>query len=107
MRQWTCFPRPSRTIQAMWRFHVARRDRSISHLDGFGTTQTGGVPTTELVPTVTLDWLAMHFPLPNVVKIDVEAAGMKVLAGSPDVLRALPMIICEVAASNWLPFGIS
>ena len=64
------------------RFHIARRNRSTSHLDGFGTTQTGGVRTTELVPTVTLDWLASHFPLPDVIKIDVEAAEVKVLAGA-------------------------
>ena len=36
------------------RFHIARRNRSTSHLDGFGTTQTGGIRTTEIVPTVTL-----------------------------------------------------
>jgi FkbM family methyltransferase len=96
------------------RFHIAKRNRSTSHLDGFGTTQTGGVRTSELVPTVTLDWLAMHFPMPHVVKIDVEAAEMKVLAGSSDVLRGLPTIICEVADSNSIavrdvlaPYGYS
>ena len=82
------------------RFHIARRNRSTSHLDGFGTTQTGGVRATELVPTVTLDWLATFFPLPDVIKIDVEAAEVKVLAGGSDVLRRHPAIICEVAGSN-------
>ncbi len=82
------------------RFHIARRNRSTSHLDGFGTTQTGGVRTTELVPTVTLDWLASHFPLPDVIKIDVEAAEVKVLAGAREILRKLPAIICEVAGNN-------
>jgi len=82
------------------RFHIARRNRSTSHLDGFGTSQTGGIRATELVPTVTLDWLAAHFPMPGVVKIDVEAAELKVLAGGAAVLGTLPTIICEVAADN-------
>jgi FkbM family methyltransferase len=82
------------------RFHIARRNRSTSYLDGFGTSQTGGVRATELVLTVTLDWLAARFPLPAVVKIDVEAAELKVLAGGTSVLRASPTIICEVAACN-------
>ncbi len=82
------------------RFNIARRNRSTNHLDGFGTSQAGGVRATELVPTVTLDWLADSFPAPNVLKIDVEEAEVLVLAGGPRVLRALPTIICEVAAHN-------
>jgi FkbM family methyltransferase len=77
------------------RFCIAR-----SHLDGFGTTQTGGIRTTELVPTISLDWLASHFPRPDVIKIDVEGAEAHVLAGGPAVLRAHPRIICEVAKEN-------
>jgi FkbM family methyltransferase len=82
------------------RFHIARRNRSTSYLDGFGTTQTGGIRTTELVPTVTLNWLAAHFPFPDVIKIDVEGAEMRVLAGAADVLEKAPTIICEVASCN-------
>ncbi len=85
---------------AVGRFHVARRNRATSHLDGFGTSQTGGTRTTELVPTVTLDWLARHFAPPDVIKIDVEAAEMKVLAGGTEVLRNRPALICEVAGEN-------
>lgn len=85
---------------AVARFHVATRNRSTSHLDGFGTTQTGGVRTTELVPTVTLDWLAGYFPMPSVVKIDVEAAELQVLGGGAQLLRSQPAIICEVAECN-------
>jgi FkbM family methyltransferase len=87
------------------RFHIARRNRSTSYLDGFGTTQTGGVRATELVPTVTLDWLADHFPMPTVVKIDVEAAELKVLCGGIRVLRSRPTIICEVAKCNAVTVG--
>jgi hypothetical protein len=60
----------------------------------------GGVRCTELVPTVTLDWLAAHFPVPDVLKIDVEVAELAVLVGGAQVLSHFPMIICEVAARN-------
>jgi len=82
------------------RFNIASRNRSTNHLDGFGTTQAGGVRATHLVPTVTLDWLAARFPKPNLIKIDVEEAETKVLAKSTDVLRGNPKIICEVAGRN-------
>jgi len=82
------------------RFHIAKRSRATNHLDGFGTSMTGGIRVTELVPTVTLDWLASQFPMPNVLKIDVEAAELKVLGGGRSVLCSRPKIICEVARSN-------
>ena len=82
------------------RFHIARRNRSTNHLDGFGTTQTGGTRSIELVPTMTLDWLATSLPAPDVIKIDVEGAEMRVLAGASGLLRTHPTIICEVAGAN-------
>lgn len=82
------------------RFLIARRNRATSHLDGFGTTQTGGTRAARLVVTVTLDWLAERFPAPAVVKIDVEAAEAKALAAAASVLRHRPRIICETAAGN-------
>jgi FkbM family methyltransferase len=87
------------------RFHIAQRNRSTSHLDGFGTSQTGGVRSTELVPTVTLDWLADYFPLPRVLKIDVEAAELAVLRGGARVLSSSPTVICEVAGDNAVSVG--
>jgi FkbM family methyltransferase len=87
------------------RLHIAKRNRSTNYLDGFGTTQTGGVRTTELVPTVSLDWLASRFPAPDVIKIDVEGAEAQVLAGAGEVLRARPRIICEVAGENAAAVG--
>ena len=83
------------------RFHIAKRNRSTNHLDGFGTSQTGGVRTSELVPTFTLDWLANHFTVPDVIKIDVEEAEAVVLAGGSRVLGLASTIICEVAARNF------
>jgi FkbM family methyltransferase len=82
------------------RFNIGRRNRSASYLDGFGTSQAGGVRASELVPVVTLDWLADRFPAPSVLKIDVEEAEVQVLTGGSRVLRMLPTIICEVAARN-------
>lgn len=82
------------------RFHIARRNRSTSYIDGYGTTMTGGVRSTQLVPTVTLDWLAAHFPAPDVVKIDVEGAELTVLAGGAQLLDRLPALICEVGRRN-------
>ena len=82
------------------RFHIARRNRATSHLDGFGATQTGGIREAELVPTVTLDWLAGRFPRADVVKIDVEAAEVRVLSGGPNLLATYPTIICEVTGEN-------
>jgi len=86
--------------ESMARFHVARRNRSTNHLDGFGTSQTGGVRATDLVPALTLDWLAARFPAPDVIKIDVEMAEAAVLAGGSRVLGHVSTIICEVAARN-------
>ena len=81
-------------------FHIAKRSRATNHLDGFGTSQTGGVRFTQLVPAFTLDWLADHFTLPDVIKIDVEQAEAVVLAGGSRVLGHARAIICEVAAYN-------
>jgi FkbM family methyltransferase len=82
------------------RFNIALRNRSTNYLDGFGSSQTGGIRSTHLVPTVTLDWLAERFPAPDIIKIDVEEAEAKVLAKAANVLRLHPKIICEVAARN-------
>jgi len=82
------------------RFHVARRNRATNQLDGFGSRKTGDVRTTELILTVTLDWLAARFPAPDVIKIDVEEAELAVLTGGARVLQQSPTIICEVAGQN-------
>jgi len=86
--------------ESVARFHVARRNRSTNHLDGFGTSQAGGVRATQLVPALTLDWLAARFAAPDVIKIDVEQAEAAVLAGGSRVLGLASTIICEVADRN-------
>jgi len=82
------------------RFQIARRNRSTSHLAGYGTTMAGGLRSSQLVPSVTLDWLADRFPAPDVVKIDVEGAELAVLTGAGTVLAGHPVILCEVGGDN-------
>lgn len=91
--------------ESVARFNIARRNRSTNHLDGFGTTQAGGVRSTQMVPAVTLDWLAARLGAPDVIKIDVEEAEAAVLAGGARVLGLASAIICEVAACNAASVG--
>jgi FkbM family methyltransferase len=82
-------------------FHIASRNRATSHLDGFGSSQTGGTRAAQLVPTFTLDGLLTHFPAPDVVKIDVEGAEHAVLSGGRRLLGDIrPTVICEVTGRN-------
>lgn len=78
------------------RFHIARRSRAANHLEGYGSTQTGGTSEVKEIQAVTLDWLAERFPLPNVIKIDVEGAEREVFKGCSFLSRHRPVIICEV-----------
>jgi len=51
--------------------------------------------------TVTLDWLAERFPIPDLMKIDVEAGERLVFEGGKALFdRARPALICEVASAN-------
>jgi hypothetical protein len=53
------------------------------------------------VVTVTLDWLAERFPVPDIIKIDVEAGERLVLEGGGMLFnRAKPLLVCEVASTN-------
>lgn len=83
------------------RFHVACRARSANHLEGLGTSQTGGSREQQLVMTVTLDWLLERFPPPNIVKIDVEGAENLVLSGGTRLLSSVrPVILCEMSGEE-------
>lgn len=82
------------------RFHIARRNRSTNYLDGFGTTQTGGSREEQIVPVTTIDQLADQFPWPHVLKIDVEGAELRALAGATETLKRKPIVVCEVAGEN-------
>jgi len=80
---------------------IAQRGRSANFVSGFGTSQSGGHRSRQAVVAVTLDWLAERFPLPDVVKIDVEGMEGKVLIGAQQLLRrARPILISEVLPQN-------
>lgn len=81
-------------------FEIAVRNRATNALVGHGSSQTGGIRQRHLVPTVTLNCLAEHFPPPHVLKIDVEGAEALVLGAASRVLGARPIVFCEVFEDN-------
>ena len=81
--------------------NIAQRGRATNFMSGFGTSQTGGVRNRQPVVTVTLDWLAERFPVPDIIKIDVEAGERLVLEGARALFnRTRPHLVCEVASAN-------
>lgn len=73
------------------------RARAANSIEGYGSTQTGGVREIRTLPSVTLDSLLEHFAAPHVLKIDVEGAELEVLRGAVQVLsQSRPVIYCEV-----------
>ncbi len=85
------------------RFNIAERARSTNFLaESVGSSQTGGVRQTILVPTARFDFLLEQIPPPDFVKIDVEGAENLVIEGMQRVLRDVrPIILCEVFDTNW------
>jgi FkbM family methyltransferase len=78
-------------------FNIAKRSRSANFIAGFGSTQTGGITETRLVPSLTLDVLLSKFPSPKVIKIDIEGAELLALEGAQDIfLNVRPAIFVEV-----------
>jgi FkbM family methyltransferase len=81
--------------------NIAQRGRATNFMSGFGTSQTGGVRDRQPVVTVTLDWLAERFPVPDIIKIDVEAGERLVFEGAMALFnRTRPYLVCEVASAN-------
>lgn len=82
------------------RLNIAKRGRATNYISGsLGSSQTGGVRDTQLVPAVSLDWILDRYPRPNFVKIDVEGSEYKVLSGASRLLSEVkPVIFCEVAS---------
>ena len=78
-------------------FSIAKRARAANSIQGYGSTQTGGVSETRTLPCVTLDSLLKHFPTPDVLKIDVEGAELGVLQGGSQLIdNVRPVIYCEL-----------
>ena len=83
------------------KFDIARRARATNAIQGFGSTQTGGVMETRTLPCATLDSLLAYFRAPDVLKIDVEGAELGVLRGASQVLGSVrPFIYCEVQGNT-------
>lgn len=79
-------------------FSIAKRARAANSIQGYGSTQTGGVIETRTLPCVTLNNLLANFPVPDVLKIDVEGAELNVLQGGGELIdKFRPVIYCEVA----------
>jgi hypothetical protein len=61
----------------------------------------GGVDEQHLVAAFNLDWLLSKFPMPDVIKIDVEGAELEVLSNQVRMLTEVrPVIVCEVGANT-------
>lgn len=83
------------------RFAIAKRARAANAIEGFGSTQTGGVLETRILPSRSLDSLLDSFPAPTVLKIDVEGAELAVLGGAIRVLsQCRPRVYCEVTGQT-------
>ncbi len=84
-------------------FNIAMRARATNFLsDAGGSTQTGGVRQTMVVPTVYLSSLLNQMPVPDFIKIDVERAENLVIEGMQQILEEVrPILLCEVFKVNW------
>jgi FkbM family methyltransferase len=84
------------------KFQIAERGRAANHLAEIqGSSQVGGNRYLQQTITVSLDFLLEHFPPPSVLKIDAEAAEVRILQGSQKLLStARPIIWCEVSPEN-------
>jgi FkbM family methyltransferase len=87
---------------ALAHFQIAERSRASNALEGFQLSQIGGVRETQIVLTVSLDWLADRLPPPDVLKIDVEGAELAVFHGAKNLLKTKrPILIFELTRRNW------
>lgn len=84
--------------------NIPERGRAATHLEiagGAGEDMTGAVRERHLTPTLSLDWLAGHYPIPQVIKIDVDGAERRVLEGGRKLLtQHHPVILTEVYERN-------
>jgi FkbM family methyltransferase len=85
-------------------FLIAAHGRARNKLDGAGPWHDDLFVASEKrsVASLRLDTAAKSFPLPNIIKIDVEGAEMKVLEGGRETIaRARPVILVEGPSQLW------
>lgn len=84
-------------------FAIAKRGRASNYLVAAGgRSQSGGIRSRIIVPTITLDLLLDRFGPPTLVKIDVEGAEAEVLSGGSRLLQhARPTIYFEAGRQTY------
>jgi FkbM family methyltransferase len=70
------------------RLYLSEEGKASNSLRGTGPAQT--------VLALTLDGLLEYFPVPQVVKIDIEGMEYAALKGARKLLESRPVILCEV-----------
>lgn len=84
--------------------NIPEHSRAASHLEksgGAGKDLIGKIRERHLVPTVTLDWIATQYPVPDVLKIDVDGGELRVLKGARGIIdQRRPIILTEVYERN-------
>lgn len=86
---------------AIFTFVLAHRSSASNYIEGFGSTQAGGVDQRISVMGVSLDWMLSQRKPPNVLKIDAEGAELEVIKGASVLLSEVrPLIHIEVGAAN-------
>ncbi len=81
---------------------IAETKRATNQLVGTtGSTQAEGLRCLQPSVSLTLDFLLDYFPVPSVLKIDVETHEVRVLKGAARLLTEIrPTIWCEVSHKN-------
>jgi FkbM family methyltransferase len=84
------------------RFGLATRSRSTNFLEGYGSTQTGGVREWITIMCISLDWALENVSPPDILKIDVEGAEVEVLEGASMLFsKHRPVLHIEVNKETW------
>jgi FkbM family methyltransferase len=82
-------------------FQVASRGRAANALAGHGLPAMGHVRSRFIAPVFTLDTIADRWRAPDLIKIDVEGAELRVLEGAGRTLRQhRPLILLEVTSNE-------
>ena len=85
-------------------FQISKFSTALSKLQNVGSWNDGAVVADEVktVPTMTIDTLARSLLPPDVLKIDVEGAEMKVLRGGCETIaKCRPVILVEGPHTLW------